>query len=162
MRRKLYLSFFLFFFWGVGVWQVKSQTTMTLNFQDGTVKNSSLDAVSKITFLESNLFMAYVNGSNDSFMLNSIRKITFGTLSATTNILADEQKMSVYPNPASDFIALKNVPEGTLNAVVYRMDGAQIINVQLSFSSDKIDVSGLSQGLYIIKVNNKALKFTKL
>jgi len=162
MRRKLYLSFFLFFFWGVGVWQVKSQTTMTLNFQDGTEKNSSLNAVSKITFSESNLFMAYVNGSNDSFMLNSIRKITFGTLSATTNILADEQKMSIYPNPASDFIALKNVPEGALNAVVYRMDGAQIINVQLSFSSDKIDVSGLSQGLYIIKVNNKALKFTKL
>lgn len=161
MKQKLYSLIFLCSLWGGGVCSVHGQTTMTLRFQDGTEKNTAISTVNKMILSETNLALDYLSGNSDSYTLGLIQKITFSTLSGTNNILADNLVMSVYPNPATDYILLKNAPEGQLNAEVYRMDGAEVINVQLTSSSDKIDVSGLAKGFYILKVNNKALKFTK-
>ncbi len=162
MRRKLYLSVFLFCLLGVGVMRVQAQTSMTLKFQDGTEKSAGLSAVNKITFSDSGLFMNYVGCSNESFTLNSIRKIVFGTSMGTSSILSDKQDIIVYPNPATNYIALKKAPEGELSVAIYRLDGAQMMNVQFSSASETIDVSRLEKGFYFLKVNNKAFKFTKL
>lgn len=68
---------------------------------------------------------------------------------------------TIYPNPATHFIYVKNATNGLFT--IYSMDGKTIARHRFS---DKIDVSQLNPGLYIIKIqtNNKTstAKFIKL
>lgn len=86
--------------------------------------------------------------------------MTFGFLAGLSDLF-DETSPSVYPNPAADFIKLKNLPEGEMGITVFRLDGAAVIQKVLSSASQPIDISGLSRGLYLIRIGNKTLKFAK-
>lgn len=69
--------------------------------------------------------------------------------------------ISIYPNPATDFIYLKNV-----KAEHYRIyDASGRIFLQENLTSDKIDVRNLPKGTYFLQIESKSdrknLKFIK-
>ena len=66
-----------------------------------------------------------------------------------------ERNISVYPNPANNFINI-NLDELGFDDVfaVYDLSGKKIIEEQLSSSFIKVDLSGLPSGIYLVKVIN--------
>ena len=81
----------------------------------------------------------------------------------TLNVVGSQliDKTALYPNPTDNYLFIQGTTSH-LSATVYNMLGKQVL---FTNNTDKIDVSGLSDGVYIIKisdgVNEATRKFVK-
>ena len=76
------------------------------------------------------------------------------------NTIIDVSNVSVHPNPATDFIRIYSNEDLTDNKIeIYSVIGNKVIETEFK---DRIDVSGLSAGVYFLFVNNKIYKFVKI
>jgi hypothetical protein len=55
--------------------------------------------------------------------------------------------ISVYPNPASDYIVAK----GAKSVSIFTLEGKQVLSVQ---NQERIDISSLKYGVFVVKINN--------
>jgi hypothetical protein len=58
----------------------------------------------------------------------------------------------VYPNPAHDRLLVTNQFAGYYNAIIFSTDGRQLGMYPLSGANAVLDISGLTNGLYVIKI----------
>lgn len=83
----------------------------------------------------------------------------------TLNIdeFAMEDNVSIYPNPTNNDLKFKNLKQ-SYKVEIYNLIGQKVISTTVDETKNHIDVSALSQGTYLIKLNdiNGALKFIKL
>ncbi len=74
------------------------------------------------------------------------------------NLLGEQVSGSLYlyPNPASHLLNIvdSDVVEGKVD--LYTMDGVQLMSSPLSFGTAILDISILSQGVYLVKTTNEA------
>ena len=73
-----------------------------------------------------------------------------------------QSQLSVYPNPATDYITVSfpNMKNGKL--CVYNIVGEQILSRELASETSKINVSGLAKGIYMVRVtDDKGIVGTK-
>ena len=63
--------------------------------------------------------------------------------------------LMVYPNPANDVIIISSEYPETSQISITNIQGQQM-NIQLE--NNKIDVSGLPDGVYLVKIDNKSVK----
>lgn len=141
---------------------LKAQNSLILKFTDGSKVGSLLSTLNKITFSSSNMVFNNTDASTNSYLISNIRNITFGVYSAIPDTFVDKTSIVVYPSPAGNFIMLKNAPDEVLNIMIIRLDGVVLINKKLFSNKLPIDISNLANGLYLLKVNNTTLKFSKL
>lgn len=88
---------------------------------------------------------------------NKISKIGLPNLS-TTNFEIENQ-VSIYPNPTSNYLTLKNVLE---NSKILISDINGRIIKQFIYQKPTIDLQGLEKGVYFLTINNdKTFKFIK-
>ncbi|MHB9143070.1 MAG: T9SS type A sorting domain-containing protein [Paludibacter sp.] len=140
---------------------IPAQNSLIIKLNNGSETGILLNSIDRITFSAGNVIFKNIDNSSNSIMLSDISNLTFGLFSGLTAIIPDKISMVVYPNPANDFIQLKNIPEGVLNIKIIRLDGAVLMNKQLLDKNQAIDISNLASGFYFLKVNNNTLKFTK-
>ncbi|PWH87128.1 T9SS type A sorting domain-containing protein [Brumimicrobium oceani] len=70
------------------------------------------------------------------------------------------QKVSLYPNPANDFIQVKGITKPE-NVSVYTVLGVKVFDSVIK-ENEKLDIQGLNKGMYLLKFEDgKALKFLK-
>ena len=65
----------------------------------------------------------------------------------------------LYPNPANDKIRVEGL-EGNNNIQIYNAFGVLIKTLSIN-GDDEINIEGLSAGLYIIRINQHAIRFMK-
>lgn len=88
---------------------------------------------------------------------NKISKISLPNLS-TTNFDIENQ-VSIYPNPTSNYLTLKNV---LINSNITISDFNGRIVKQFIYQKPTIDLQSLEKGIYFLTVNkNKKIKFIK-
>ena len=92
-----------------------------------------------------------------------IWKLLDSTLN-TTDLTIENSNIFLYPNPTSDFIYFNNI-KSVNNIKIYSVDGSQVISIK-ELKTDKLDISNLANGTYIITCNldsiNTATKIVKL
>ncbi|MFZ4454794.1 MAG: T9SS type A sorting domain-containing protein [Bacteroidales bacterium] len=132
----------------------------TLTLKNGTQHPFALSSIQKISFANSSLLLNYRSASPESFSLVAVGAITFSNLSAIRPTIFNS-KISLYPNPVSDFVSLRNLPEGNNVVTIYRNDGASARIFALSATDKTVDLSQLASGFYLLKVNNQVIKFVK-
>jgi len=81
------------------------------------------------------------------------KEVTFPT-SDKENPISDKLEFSLYPNPASNFITIEtdNNSFNQYRYVIFDIYGKSYSNKELSEST--IDISGLSSGIYFIRISN--------
>ncbi len=80
-------------------------------------------------------------------------------LSINTN---QQNEISIYPNPASDYIYF-NAGNKTLNNItisIFDMSGKKLIDKRI-ISNNRFDISSLTQGCYLIKIENNGKSYFK-
>jgi len=160
MKSKIFLTTLLLLA-GMSTSLVNAQR-MTINLKDGNKQEFSLTTLQKISFSSNNLVLNYANTTFTSIAITDIRKITMVTgAAAVKSPQADESKISVFFNTSDDQINIKNAPEKTAKAYVYRMDGVLVLNTEVSSSNNLVNASSLANGLYLLKINNQVFKFKK-
>lgn len=96
--------------------------------------------------------------NNGNIIYSDTYQYTTGTLSLTDFDL--EQEISIYPNPATDYVNIKsNISEKVKSIEFYNALGQRIYYENVFNISDiKIDVSNFRKGIYFVKVNFESTK----
>jgi len=135
-------------------------TSLNILNQTGTEKNVNASTLRTITFSGSSLNLNYQNGNTEAVTLSTIRKIYFSSLS-TAVLPAQKVSLILYPNPVSETLCLKNIAEGVSLVSIWHISGRKVLSTTVSSESATIDVSGLASGLYLLKIQNQTLRFSK-
>ena len=139
---------------------VAQSVSLEINKTDNSQQKVALNSLNKLTFSGSDLVLNYNSGSLENIAMADIRKMNFGVISGVVNVSDDINAISVYPSPATTWIKIKNLPAGNNHVNIYTVSGVLVLSSALQ--SETIDVSGLNRGIYLLKVNNQVLKFSKL
>ncbi len=137
-----------------------AQNSMIIKFSDNSESGTSLALISKITFADNNLVLKLNTGISSNYLLSTIKKLVFSTTSEVINPDTDTE-IALFPNPSNNFICLKNLSDDNNQITVYNASGVLVMSATVN-ATDKIDISALSKGIYIIRVANTAIKFSKL
>jgi len=95
----------------------------------------------------------------------TIQKLTINQEAVTTGINEiSNNSVSLFPNPVTNELTINNIRKNSIIAI-YDLNGRLLINKIAKSPIEKIDVSSLSNGVYLIKVTdkktNKTNKFVK-
>lgn len=116
----------------------------------------------KLYFSDSDLIIDELgDGNSVSKNLASIDKLQFAQDNTSGTETESSDVFCVYPNPASDFIALQNGNNEPAFYEIYNAQGEIIMNGSTS-CSELINISHLPCGLYTLKSNNNVFKFCKI
>jgi hypothetical protein len=131
---------------------------------DQKVRTFDLSTLQSLSFPNNSLLLKKTTGSTEAFNLSTIKEIYFSSLytgSEIISVIGKEEKMSIYPNPAGATIKIVHAPQQTQDVSVIGTDGHIAIQTQVSAENASINISALTRGLYIIRINNQAIKFIK-
>lgn len=80
--------------------------------------------------------------------------ITDATTTATADIENGEIDISIGPNPVSDFVYVNfnHFHNSNLNFEIYSINGELIDSGQLGLKNERIELNGLIQGLYVLRL----------
>ncbi len=146
-----------------GLQQANSQNNaLIIQKADNSLSNTELTTIKKITFQNSNLVLHYTSGTTGEFLLTDVRKIMFGPVSEVINPQLNETELIVFPNPASDFLWIKDGVTKNEEIRIISVTGQLILNIKHITQDNKIDISGLKPGVYFIRTNGALSKFIKL
>jgi len=133
-----------------------SQEAIIFNLQNGGKQSVKLDNIQRITFSGSNLLLKPVTGSQLSFLLADISKITFGgMITGISDTYIESADIKVYPNPVRDELKIDgDVPFDNLPFTIYNLAGQQIVNGQWQ-NGKSINVANLPKGIYFVKITTE-------
>ncbi len=80
------------------------------------------------------------------------------TISTQTTM---ENDIMVYPNPVSNYITIDKEFANPPTYEIYSTTGKLILSGQIDSANQTIDLSTISSGIYLLKIDNKILKFIK-
>ena len=71
--------------------------------------------------------------------------------------------LTIYPNPASDFLYIENIPK-PMEMEIYDLSGKVMLRKEVNNSSESVNVSQLSKGVYFygLNQNGKTIKTGRL
>ena len=125
-------------------------------FEGGTPANSN----------EQNPIIAYEDdGTFDVTLMvsnafGSDTKVEEDYITVDTLTIIDQNGMlihcNIYPNPVTDvlFIEIDNLPESDIILSIFNMQGRLISSVELKQEKNRIDVSGLKSGIYMLRIKS--------
>ena len=73
----------------------------------------------------------------------------------------NDSNIKLYPNPTNDFLNIELSNGDIKDLEVYDMAGKLIISKKISSKTYRLDIQYLSNGNYILKINNSSQKFIK-
>jgi hypothetical protein len=97
---------------------------------------------------------AYVTNSAGTSYGN---EVTFTTTIGTGLNSLENQQITVYPNPVSDYVTLSG-EKGLVR--IYDMNSRMVLNQDITLNK-QINVSSLPKGIYIVKTSTKSYKLVK-
>ncbi|MBN2764774.1 MAG: T9SS type A sorting domain-containing protein [Paludibacteraceae bacterium] len=158
--RKNYTFALLIIFCSATFMHLSAQSPLLeIQKNDLSVVQFPLSSIRKLTFPENTINIQQTNGENQSIALTDISKMIFATVSGLKTQKATQHDILVYPNPATDYIQIKNKEMMPLS--ILHINGADILHMQAQ-PEFEININHFPKGIYIIKLGNNAAKFTKL
>lgn len=129
--------------------------TWSDTFDDVMTGNISLNGGGRTIYFR---VTPYFTGEIGTYLLTMSLTRT-STLNIDSNQISDNIK--VYPNPANSFIEIKGL-EIAANLSIYNLLGQEVLT-RIIVPNDTVEISSLSQGVYIVKVHSQEGSFeTKL
>lgn len=138
-----------------------AQTEILMTYHDGTEQTFLIAETSRLYFLNANLVIDEGDESPQNIELASIRKITFPWSTMQISEPEQDEQPIIYPNPAQNFICVSNTSSGEMAVKIYSLSGKLILS-DSAYVGSEIDISTLPSGLYLVKLNNKTFKLSKL
>ena len=143
-------------------YQVKYKVNGTTNWITANVNNNT--GFINVTGLQPNTKYRWkvrskcATNPNVFSDFSTIKTFTTALLKSGLNSLAE---IKVYPNPASDFI---NIETGTetlpISLLIFNHSGQKVLESTIT-QNQQIDIRSFNPGIYLIRINNQAIKFIK-
>ena len=134
--------------------------TLKVIDQNGAEKEYALDDVKRLAFHEESFTMFFNgNAASEEFRYEDVLKMQFGAKDYTglQNVAEDTDFNIKYDG---SMLMVEGCGNGA-NMLIYDISGRPVMNKRINNSAE-ISTSQLSAGVYILKINNKTFKFSKL
>lgn len=107
------------------------------------------------------VYIAFDYINQDGFGIG-INKVEVGNSNVlSVNKIKNNNLVSVYPNPATNYVYINNVKKGM--ALLYNFSGKEIIRKKISNKDNIIDIQQLASGVYFLRIDkNKAMVTKKI
>lgn len=124
-----------------------------------TGKAEEVDKVDVVKFLPSNTIkLKLTNGKTKQ--LDQVRTITFDDIDTAVENVMSQSSISVYPNPTADMLIVEGV-NAKEEIGIYSLNGTKVLSVLSQEGTNTINVSGLPDGVYLLKSANETFKLIK-
>ena len=124
-----------------------------------TGQTEEVDKVDVVKFLPSNTInMKLTNGKTKQ--LDQVRTITFDDIDTAVENVMSQSSISVYPNPTADMLIVEGV-NAKEEIGIYSLNGTKVLSVLSQEGTNTINVSGLPDGVYLLKSANETFKLIK-
>ena len=157
IQRGLLLVALLF---GVAFHLFAQSTQMTVYLNNGEEKTYYMSESDRVYFENDEILVIEIisNAKSDRYNLADIRKITCREIEG----VSEDSNTSVHlvPNPVHDVVMLGNF-DGQQNVSIYTLDGRLVKSVEV-VGYQRIDITDLPIGLYLVKIGHQTLKMIKL
>lgn len=140
------------------VTSVYADDRLVVSGPEGELTSVGISDISKITFEGNNITIA-TTGGDKVYDLAEISKISFDlSTSAVDNIEAalDDINVSV----SGGVLTVSASADVPLTLNVYNLRGI-LVSSQQGTESLSVDFNSMASGIYIVKANNKTIKFTR-
>lgn len=157
-----------------------SASPMTIKVTAGTSQSSSAQTTILTTITESNTadftlqtatytapsagiyYFGFNNnsaaGTSQTFLF--LDTLNFTSVLSTNEVLANSFSMT--PNPAKNFVTINSTDNNTITAIeVVDINGRTVLNAKPNAIESNIDLSTLSSGVYMVKINSEKGSVTK-
>lgn len=136
---------------------------VTVAYSGDDVLSLNADAPAWLTFTDNGDNTATLTGTPEISGVYAVSITAYGkynhasqtfTISVDPNAInsANAGTFNIYPNPASNWITIEGSANGTLT--IYDLAGKALLSKEITSDSEKVNVSELQNGMYIIKVSN--------
>ena len=125
-----------------------------------TVNGSAVTkTMSEISFDQDDVVIAYSDGTSAKFSKSDDIEITFNQ---PTSVEATQEALETftYGGIVGDELVVSGIADGT-SIVVYAINGVNVASGKVSGDSARINVSGLTSGVYILRAGKNVVKFIK-
>jgi Zn-dependent metalloprotease/PKD repeat protein len=127
-----------------------SPTSRCWTFQGGS-PSSSTQQHPRVTYSSTGTYPVRLTATN-SYGSHELVKQGYISVGATDIEFIEQESLVLFPNPATDFLMLKGLPQNTVSINVFDITGRNAI---VSFTADndaiRVDVSALPPGLYLLR-----------
>ena len=124
-----------------------------------TGKAEEVEKVDVVKFPSSNkIQLKLINGKTKD--LDQVRTITFDDINTAVENVISQSSISVYPNPTADMLIVEGVSSKE-EIGIYSVNGTKVLSVQSQEGINTINVSGLLNGVYLLKYSSETFKLIK-
>jgi hypothetical protein len=99
------------------------------------------------------LAMGYISYAQNVYIPDANFKKALIEEGVDTN--KEKSTINIYPNPSDDIISIEieNINNATIE--IYNVSGKLVFSKELKAKVEKIDLSGFSRGMYLVKVSQE-------
>ena len=140
-----------------------AQSTVSITKTNGTVSRYTVQSTGSISFAGDYVVIKESSTSSaQSIPMSAIRNMKFSDSSNGIEdaISGQQPAVSLYPNPAQNYCVVRGTDGEQMNVTVYSMTGAKMIDTTVE-NEGRIDISPLTTGVYMVKINNHTTKLVK-
>ncbi|MFA6199806.1 MAG: T9SS type A sorting domain-containing protein [Bacteroidales bacterium] len=135
-----------------------AQRNITIQYIDDEEITYSINQNGKLTFSNNDIIISQPSGEIYYFAIDNIRKIYFPSGNSLSEVLP-YNNIKLYPNPSKDNINLSNINSKT-SISIYNIEG-KLVFYEIIYQDKSINISNLSNGIYVVKVGNKEFRLVK-
>lgn len=159
--KKVFILFYMLFL-GYGYCSI-AQTDIVIRYYNDTEDFFTLGKSAKIYFNSTDLIIDEGDSFITNILISDIQRINVISESQTSICQnnAGVKDMLIYPNPAYDHISVSNLNAAKTTVYVYSLSGQMLLKKELE-DDGNIDISNLVPGLYVVRINERTFKLSKL
>ena len=122
MKQKKASWIFVFLF-AIGVTGMRGQTSLQVKDISGTQTSYVLSSIRKLTFATGNMTVSGTDGSTHNFALANVRNMNFSNLTSVAEVDKDaDGSLTIYPNPVKDLLRIHYVSTSVENVQLQLLD----------------------------------------
>lgn len=131
------------------------------NTSDTPLHTVALTDIAKITFENETFVIHDVEKKTSPFAYSNVKSIKFANLSTGIGLPQTDNADGLNLYFRGGYVGAEGWTDGaTGEAVIFDISG-RVVVADRKWNGQPISVEGLAKGVYIFKVNNKAIKFTR-
>lgn len=136
------------------LWIPASAQNMTIENRDGQSTAVDMEQLRKLTFQDGTMTVTQENGQSASFNTSGIERLKFGSTTKVETVKAIDGKVEYSAQGLTAVV--HDSKDQTIS--IFNLSGKSVLEQKITQDIQEISLSGLSKGVYLLKLGNRTVK----